>query len=910
MKLYSYVLAVAALVVLSQVGHAATMHELFNYDPVASPSAIVSGCGDSDVGSACTVRFTVLTDRLIRIEQSGDGQFEDRATLAVLNRKVDSVPSFSHSTSNGVLTISTDAITLTHKIGQPVSSGVTVVSSNGKFNPWRYGLDNSGNLFGTIKSLDELGVTTLNCTQLVGKKVHDESLHCEWGVASRLGWAVVDDSDNYVLDANDYWSKEQNHNDVDLYFFGHGTDYKGAVKDLTVIGGKVAMAPRYTMGIMWSRWYDLDHQGVKDVVEDYEDRKIPLDVFILDMDWHSKQGWGGYSFDRNLFPQPADTMAYLHSKNLHSSANLHDDDGVRVNEDMYTQYAQALGLDPATAGTIPMNLINSTHAYALEDIVVKHDEDLGMDFWWIDWQQPGTEGGLAGGKQNPTIWLNHLRCTDHIRRDEDTRGVVLARWGGLGNHRYQLGFSGDVAGVTWQNLAYQPFFSWSAANVGFGYWSHDIVGAPASPHDYDLHSRWIQWGAFSGVFRTHDRGMSAGSCADSDSCGIVEVWNVPQKYERINKAAMRSRSALLPYIYTQLRSAFDSGVGLIRPMYYEFPDAESSYSGDLNGNFAQYMFGPDILVAPVLAPAATQGNTLGLAAKTIFLPQGNWYDVVSGSLISVSESAGKTMTNYYDISEIPHFVYQGAIIARLNLDLYDSTLGIAHQQYQNLEFSIYPGGQEGNTEVYEDDGSNMGYLKGESVSTTASYSWQGNVVSVVIESTGSYPTFPKSRTISIRLPASYPPSSVQVAGTTVPYSRFGSKSSAYWTYDGEDLATVIVLPAMSTSDAVKVSATFEQFPQGEILGVKHVIRRALLAKANLDEVRKTLGSHKAIGGMLMQLASSGANLEYLAGQSIESFDNAVVEIPKLYLNATNEVQGLTGVDGNRLAYSVALLKTV
>ena len=89
---------------------------------------------------------------------------------------------------------------------------------------------------------------------------------------------------------------------------------------------------------------------------------------------------------------------------------------------------------------------------------------------------------------------------------------MLARWGGMGTHRYQVGFSGDVQGLTWPNLAYQPYFTLTSANVGYMYWSHDIE-MPAA--DYEMGARWVQWAAVSPVFRSHERGMSGGGCADT-----------------------------------------------------------------------------------------------------------------------------------------------------------------------------------------------------------------------------------------------------------------------------------------------------------------------------------------------------------------------------------------------------------
>jgi len=182
---------------------------------------------------------------------------------------------------------------------------------------------------------------------------------------------------------------------------------------------------------------------------------------------------------------------------------------------------------------------------ALEDDVMLAAEDIGFDFWWIDYQQGEANYGAEGGKMNPTIWTAHMRSTDLQRRDSDKRAMVLARWGGLGGHRYQVGFSGDVKDVNWQTLAFQPYFSATASNVGFGYWSHDITGPE---QDVELYTRWFQWGAFSSVMRMHDRGMSAGGCADDTppSCSLVQPWLADNEHFVAMRDSLRSRGALLP----------------------------------------------------------------------------------------------------------------------------------------------------------------------------------------------------------------------------------------------------------------------------------------------------------------------------------------------------------------------------
>ena len=125
--------------------------------------------------------------------------------------------------------------------------------------------------------------------------------------------------------------------------------------------------------------------------------------------------------------------------------------------------------------------------------------------------------------------------------------MVLARWGGLGAHRYPVHFSGD-AHVCWEQLSFQPYFSMTATNVS-ALWLHDIAGQ--YPYEPELFTRWLQFSVFSGVLRTHDKGGSAGPCAknDPETCYLVEPWNVPTKYANANYEALRLRGALLPYIY-------------------------------------------------------------------------------------------------------------------------------------------------------------------------------------------------------------------------------------------------------------------------------------------------------------------------------------------------------------------------
>ena len=267
-------------------------YELNAYEPMADPKAVVI---------AGKARFTVLSPQLIRMEYSDAGNFEDRPTLAFVNRR-QPVPTFHWDNNRGTLT--TSALTLTYK-GLPFSPRTLSVASNSKKVgtnlsswTWTYGQRSEtdpGNLRGTMRTLETLKNITLNCP--AAKKARpDKVFHCEFGVVSKSGWALVDETGVPALDADDWWADSsgkmlKNTDDIDLYLFGHGHDYVGALRDLTAVGGQVPLLPRRNLGVWWTRWYDLDASDVAELPHEFARRSMPLDVLVLDMNWHSKQDW-------------------------------------------------------------------------------------------------------------------------------------------------------------------------------------------------------------------------------------------------------------------------------------------------------------------------------------------------------------------------------------------------------------------------------------------------------------------------------------------------------------------------------------------------------------------------------------------------------------------------------------------
>lgn len=584
-------------------------------------------------------------------------------------------------------------------------------------------------------------------------------------------------------------------------------------------------------------------------------------------------------------------MKPLKAMGLLTSGNLHDANGIAPYEDQYSAFCAAMGANPAANQTFAFDIANETYALAVEDVILKPLQDQGFgDFWWIDWQQGGTQGGCKGGKMNPTILLNRLRGTSNIRRGETQRGMILARYGGLGSHRYQVGFSGDVQDVSWANLAYQPYFSFTASNVLFGFWSHDLVGPFGAPstYDWELYTRWLQWGAFSSVFRTHDRGMASGACAQDDpaTCAVIKMWDAPTPYFEAIRAAVQERHRLLPYLYNGMWKAYNTGISIMRPLYYYWPAENNAYLGDQNGNYPAYMLGDDMVVIPVV----TAGYNNDTLARVLFwLPPGTWINELTGDVVQ----GNITVQGVYDLSEVPRYVRAGAVIPKLPLVL-GKTIGRAMQQYTSLEVHLYtiPGTSSGSVDLYEDDAVSTDYLNGKYATTTISFKRSAKQLQISVATPqGGYDEMPTQRDYTFRYTGS-PPTSVTINGAAASFSSTGGPNT--WWYDGPCAQVVIqtaVVPVNSALTVVVVPSAFTT-DEAPLFGLKGQVSRANLAKQTLDPSWSTPGAQIVQPARLTYVASAGVSLSYLAGTNVSAFASLVQGFPAAFALAQSEVLGL------------------
>lgn len=716
-------------------------------NPIADPAAVV------EYGNA---RFTVLSDRLIRMEWSSDGAFEDRASLAIVNRNLP-VPKYTSVLKGGILTINTGKLTMTYRGGRFSADNLSVKHGMGI---WRPGMSSAGNLKGTTRTLD-------GC--LGFEKLSNKEAELEDGILSRDGWAVLDESARHLF-TQDGWVGERPEGDrLDWYLFAYGHDYTAALKDFTEVAGKIPLPPKWTFGYWWSRYWVFTDEELLTLGREMKEHGVPMDVMIVDMDWHytykdmqkrlgnddfgQSRGWTGYTWNRDLFPDPEAFLSNLHEMGYKTALNLHPASGIRPYEECYPAFVEDYlsrtdnydgpagyvfgeggylyaGNDKPVGkagyrASVPYRMSQKEWADAYFGSVIRPLENQGVDFWWLDWQQ-WRESRYIKDLSN-TFWINYAFFKDK-EENSASRPIIYHRWGGLGSHRYQLGFSGDTYDE-WSVLKFLPYFTATASNVGYGYWGHDIGGhMQKRDHkrltDPEMYTRWLQFGVFTPIFKTHS----------TQSANLErKIWAFPDHFEYM-RDAIRLRYSLSPYIYTMAREAYDTGVSICRPLYYAYPERQESY--DCN---EEYLFGDRILATTICEPAGADGKS----AREIWFPPGNdWWDMATHKM----ERGGSKKTLRYSIDQNPWYVKAGSIIPLAGKDIPN-----LQERSDILGILVVPGSGKSSFHLYEDCGDNKDY-DSEYAFTFIEKKRIGNKLSIKIDPReGSYRGMTDSRELYVML---------------------------------------------------------------------------------------------------------------------------------------------------------------
>jgi alpha-glucosidase (family GH31 glycosyl hydrolase) len=773
------------------------------FRPTATPIA-----DDRAIVPADRARFTVLTDRLIRCEFDPDGQFEDRPSQHFWHRR-QPVPEFSVESNDDETLIRTGALELCYR---PGPGGFSAESLRIRFLEsdieWHFGQVDPQPLPGTARTLDA-------CEGAMHVPSNRE-LELTGSLVSRSGWALVDDSATLVFRESGLLEPRGRSADArDVYFFGHGRDYAGCLADYYAVAGHVPLLPKWALGLWWSRWQKYTQADLEALADDFAARDIPLSVCVVDMDWHivdnpHTSGWTGFTWNREFFPDPGGFFERMHRQGVRACMNLHPADGVHPHEDAYEDVARFMGIDPQSKRPVPFDPGDPRFIEAYFRYLLHPREAEGVDFWWMDWQQ-GKTSKIPG--LDPLWLLNHLHAQDRAR-DGAKRPFVFSRWGGVGNHRYPVGFSGDTYSC-WETLRYEVHFTASAANTGYGWWSHDIGGFARGEPDDELYARWVQFGCWAPILRMHNSG---------DPTIDYRPWTKPSPSAGAATRALQMRRRLEPYLYT---SAWRNSLGeppLVTPMYYRWGDADEAYICP-----EQYAFGPDLVVAPHTRPMDPR---VGESRQVVCLPEGEWVELETG----LRREGGRWHASYGDLDHVPVFARAGSI------------LPLRGQGEEDLELIAFAGA-DGTSRVYDDDGETMDFARGQFEVLALEQTWDGRELRIDVRHDEGKLHKPRRVTIRIRGLGTNEVSRLLVNGQEQPPPH------ASWD-DGD-----LVLSNLTCEESLQVSTTLRHPPSPRRTCAREVLTQAIHrfrmnahgARRLLERTDEICADVRTLGAFLVEL---------------------------------------------------------
>jgi alpha-glucosidase (family GH31 glycosyl hydrolase) len=459
------------------------------------------------------------------------------------------------------------------------------------------------------------------------------------GLLYQDGWSLVDDS----------------RTGQDGYVFAYGQDYRRALRELSTLTGPTKLLPNWAYGVWYSEYYDRTAAEFESLVSRFRSEGVPLDSLVVDTDFKAPDRWNGWSFDPTRFPDWTAFATFLRKQGVHTGLNIHP---------------SILGSDPhfARAQEIAKGKLQRTGCNGGADCYVfdfgdadqlkayfwLHDQmgATGVDFWWLDWccdASRSSKPGVAGDS-----WINQQYADKTGFAFSRAYGSLQA--GGYGNpgavaggpwadKRTTLHFTGDAIS-NWETLRFEVGYTpGESAATGLAAISHDIGGhtnglqEPGSEPGStklpdDLYARWVQMGTFQPIDRLHSN--------HSDRL----PWQYGPAANASAKKFLNLRKKLQPYTYAAAREATRTGTPIVRAMYLAYPGEQEAYAT----SGSQYLYGPDLLVAPVTTPGTS-------ATTTVWFPPGNsWTDYFTGKRYAGGTTAAITTT----LDTMPVFVRSGA----------------------------------------------------------------------------------------------------------------------------------------------------------------------------------------------------------------------------------------------------------
>lgn len=498
-----------------------------------------------------------------------------------------------------------------------------------------------------------------------------------------------------------------------IYYFMYGKDLKEVIHSYVQLSGKPIMPPNWALGWSQSRGMLVNEDLTREIAAEYRKRKIPIDIIYQDIGW--VEGLQNFEWRKDRYDDPKKMLSDL------------SEDGFKViisQDPVISQAVEDQWQEAAEKGF----LVTDSRTGEPYDMPWPWGGNAGVvdftnpevDDWWGELQQKPLDDGVKGfwtdmgepawtnEESTDRLYMNHHKgihaeihnvyglewdrvVTEQFeKRNPNQRVFQMTRAAYAGMQRYTFGWSGDSGNGRdvndgWKNLANQVPMGLSAGLGLIPFWTTDISGYCGEITDYEefaeLYVRWLQFGVFNPLSRVHHEGNNA-----------VEPWLFGEEAEKISKEAIELKYQLHPYIYTYAREAYDTGMPIIRALVLEYPGDEETYNlGD------QFLFGENLLIAPVLEEGAT--------TREVYLPKGTWIDYNAPEKIFKGD---QTVVYNAPLEVIPMFVKEGAIIPKMPVMDY-----IGAMKNTPMILEIFPSGKASEFVIYEDAGTTNDYKRDE-----------------------------------------------------------------------------------------------------------------------------------------------------------------------------------------------------
>jgi alpha-glucosidase len=591
------------------------------------------------------------------------------------------------------------------------------------------------------------------------------------------------------------------------YYFIDGPTPRNVLERFTVLTGRMPLPPLWALGYHQCRYSYFPESKVRHIADSFRLRRIPADAIWLDI--HYMDGYKPFTWDRERFPDPAGMIRDLRKAGLRTVTII---DPHPKNEKGYEPYDTGIAgghLVKNANGTVyeapvwPSQAVKNPGPSVFPDFSKPAARDwwgglyrslveIGVAGIWNDMNEPAVFETPTGTMPLDVRHDNEGQPTDHrqihnvygllmtrstyegLRRlRPNERPFVLTRASYAGGQRYSALWPGDNVSDWTQLRATIPLLAGMGLS-GLPFVGSDIGGFAEAP-SAELYTRWLQTGVFYPFMRTH----TAFGTPDQ------EPWSYGTAHEAINRRAIELRYELLPHIYNVMRDASVSGMPAFRPLLFDYPGDPRTYTLD-----DQFMFGDDLLIAPVLREGATE--------REVYLPKGDWYDFWNGRLVAGGASTRVSVT----MSSIPIFVRAGSFVFRQPVVQHTGEMS-----GQPLRVTVYPA-EASERWLYEDDGATVEYEKGQFVRRRFSQqrtTGDDKTVATIEVAAPEGPWRPASRNLELKLPWRGEPSRILIDGAALGRATPEAleRQPQGWTHDADGGFVTIRLP--DRFEAVRVT---------------------------------------------------------------------------------------------------------